>query len=350
VATNVHLNSIAAAFAGAFLGLAAVAGEDLVPALPATLRPPFLWQLSPPLLSPAERPADPCVSVKDPAVVFHEGQWHVFTTIRSKVRTHQIEYVSFAKWEEADRAPRHVLRCHDGYFCAPQVFYFRPHKQWYLVYQVGAPTREHKIQPAFSTTDNIAAPNSWSPPKLFFPDADPKGVGPWIDFWVICDAEKAYLFFTSLNGRMWRMWTALKDFPNGFDHCERALQADIFEASHTYRLLGLDKYLTVVEAQGRGGRRYYKAYVADRLDGRWQPLADTEAHPFAGAANVRQSALIWADNISHGELIRNGYDETLAVDPANLQFPIQGVTDKEKAGKKYGDIPWRLGLLVRRSD
>jgi hypothetical protein len=326
----------------AFLvGLAAVCSS-------AELKAPFSWQLSPPLLSPAERPEDPCVSVKDPTVVHHDGRWHVFCTIRSKVRTHQIEYVSFDKWENANAAPRHILRCRDKYFCAPQVFYFRPHKKWYLVYQAGEPTRTLKLQPAFSTTETLADPASWSQGQLFFPDADPKGVSGWIDFWVICDDQRAYLFFTSLNGKMWRMWTPLDQFPRGFDHCELALQADIFEASHTYRLLGQQKYLTVVEAQGGGGRRYYKAYLADRLDGKWEPLANTEAKPFAGAANVRQPDPPWADSISHGELIRAGSDETLTVDPANLQFLIQGVSDTLRAGKSYSQIPWRLGLLVRQ--
>jgi len=309
--------------------------------------PPFVWNLSAPVLSPVERPDDPCFSVKDPTVVRYGGKWHVFCTIRSKVRTHQIEYVSFDRWEDANRAPRHLLRCREGYFCAPQVFYFRPHKKWYLVYQVAEPDRGLKLQPAYSTTDNITDPNSWSPARLFFPKEDPKGVKQWIDFWVVCDAQRAYLFFTSLNGRMWRMWTPLEKFPQGFDHCELALQADIFEASHTYRLAGQNRYLTVVEAQGKTGRRYYKAYAADRLDGEWRPLADTEERPFAGAANVRQAEPLWADNISHGELIRAGYDEMLTVDPANLQFLVQAVTDARKAGKVYGEIPWQLGLLTR---
>ncbi len=56
----------------------------------------------------------------------------------------------------------------------------------------------------------------------------------------------------------------------------------------------------------------------------------------------------WAHNISHGELIRAGYDETLTVDMANLQFLFQGVTDERKAGKIYGQIPWQLGLLTLR--
>jgi hypothetical protein len=55
---------------------------------------------------------------------------------------------------------------------------------------------------------------------------------------------------------MWRLWTRLEDFPRGFDHCELALEAKIFEASHTYRLKDQDQYLTIIE---ENGRRYYKA-------------------------------------------------------------------------------------------
>jgi hypothetical protein len=253
------------------------------------LKPPFSWELSPPLVSPADRPEDPCVSVKDPSVVSSEGRWHLFCTIRSQVRTHQIEYSSFGRWEEANAAPRHILRCREGFFCAPQVLFFRSHRKWYLIYQVGEPSRNLKLQPAFSTSDNIADPNSWSPAQLLFPDADPPGVRQWIDFWVICDEQRAYLFFTSLDGHMWRMWTALSEFPRGFHDCQLALQADFFEGAHIYRLLGRPQYLAVIEAQGQrppAGRRYYKAYLADRLDGAWQPLADTEERPFADRKSV----------------------------------------------------------------
>jgi hypothetical protein len=55
---------------------------------------------------------------------------------------------------------------------------------------------------------------------------------------------------------------------------------------------------------------------------------------------------LWADNISHGELIREGCDETMTVDPANLRFIFQGATQEEKAGKPYGKIPWRIGMLT----
>ena len=304
----------------------------------------FRWVATGPLLAPAHRPEDPCHAVKDPTVVRHDGRWHLFSTIRSLRRTHQIEYLSFTDWHEADRAERHVLTLTDGYFCAPQVFYFTPHRKWYLIYQVAGPEGGPALQPAYSTTEDIGDPTSWSEPTLLF-ERHPDNITAWIDFWVICDDEKAHLFFTSNDGRMWRSVTALGDFPGGWDRPRVALQTDIFEASHTYRLRGRDRYLTVVEAVGDGGRRYYKAYLADRLDGDWEPLAATKDQPFAGPANVRFDGEPWTDSFSHGELLRAGVNERLEVDPAGLRFVFQGVADEDRRGKPYGEIPWRLGLL-----
>ncbi len=329
-------------FAAITCAVGTIAAEPADP-----LKPPFRWTLLPPLISPADRPDDPCHAIKDPTVVFHDGKWHVFATIRSQKRTHQIEYLSFADWAKANDATRHILTVRDAYFCAPQVFYFTPHKKWYLLYQVGEPTRTPQLQPAVSTTTDIADPKSWSKPELLF-DTGPEGVKPWIDFWIICDDTHARLFFTSLDGRMWRSDTKLADFPKGWSKPEVVLKADIFEASHTYKVKGQQKYLTLVEAQA-AGRRYYKAYEADRLDGAWTPIADSVQSPFASLANIEpKQGDRWTDNVSHGELLRAGADEKLEIDPAKLTFLIQGVSDKDKAGKAYGAIPWRLGLLERK--
>jgi len=318
------------------------------PAAEDGLRAPLAWRLSRPLLSPVQPTEGEHISVKDPTVVFHEGKWHVFMTVRGRPRSHLIQYVAFEKWEEADASPRHTLSIEPGYFCAPQVFYFRPHGKWYLIYQTGRKDRRPGLQPTWATTATLDDPASWKRGGGLWGDRNLEGVPRAIDFWIICDRERAYLFFTSLDGRMWRMSTPLDEFPHGFRDAAPtlALKADIFEAGHTYRLLGREAYLTVIEAQGPGGRRYYKAYLADRLDGAWRPVADTWERPFAGATNVRQADPPWADNISHGELLRAGIDETLTVDPAHLRFLIQGVTQRRKAGKKYGDIPWRLGILT----
>ena len=244
------------------------------------------WSSSPPLLEPVDADGDQYYSVKDPSVVRYDGRWHVFFTIRGKKRSHQIGTVSFTSWEEANKAPRHTLRISDGYFCAPQVFYFKPHQRWYLIYQVIDESRKPSLQPAFSTARDLSDPASWSPPKLLFAD-ELKGIEMWIDFWVICDEKRAHLFWTDLKGKMFRADTDLKDFPNGWSAPRVALEGDIYEASHTYKLRGSKKYLTIIEARAPDERRYYKAYLADRLDGDWVPLAATHDQAFAAPSNVR---------------------------------------------------------------
>jgi len=302
------------------------------------------WRSTGPLVAPVELPDDPCVSVKDPTIVFHDGRWHLFSTIRSEKRSHQIEYLSFADWKDANAAPRHILKLSDGYFCAPQVFSFSPQRKWVLLCQVAHPAGKPTIMPAAATTETLADPNSWSKPVLLF-DEKPDHVSSWIDFWVICDDDRAHLFFTSNDGRMWRCDTAIADFPRGWSSPQVVLTGDIFEASHTYRMQGTDQYLTVIEAQGEHGQRYYKAYVADRLDGEWKPIAATREKPFASTVNVAGET-DWTTSYSHGELIRSGIDEHLEIDPTRLQFLYQGVGDSDREGRPYGKIPWRLGLLT----
>jgi hypothetical protein len=307
---------------------------------------PTRWEYSAPLISPEQRQEEPSRAQKDPTVVFHDGRWHVFMSVKLPGRS-AIEHCSFERWEEADACQRTLLTVSDSdYFCAPQVFYFRPQQKWYLVYQMGVEGRD-KMWVAYSTTSDIEDPGSWTParPILDGGEDDPRTVG-GLDYWIICDDERAWLFYTSLDGRMWRLWTDIDDFPDGFDHCELALQAEIFEASHTYRLKGVDGYLTVVEEDRP--RRFYKAYVADRLDGEWRPLADTAERPFAGWRNIRPAPGVaaWTDNISHGELLRDSNDETLTVDPGKLRFLFQGLFDEDKEGRGYGAFPWRIGLLV----
>ncbi|HXK94959.1 MAG TPA: non-reducing end alpha-L-arabinofuranosidase family hydrolase [bacterium] len=304
----------------------------------------FAWEVSAPLIGPASGTEDFYYSIKDPSAVYYNSVWHLFCTVRGQKRPHQIEYLTFPDWDHSAQAVRRFLQITDGYYCAPQIFYFAPQQTWYLIYQTSDPARKPELQPAFSTTKTLDDPLSWSPPVMLY-DTNPPPVDMWIDFWVIGDEDKMYLFFTSLNGKMWRAETRLEDFPHGWSQPVLALEADIFEAGHIYRIQGEELYLAVIEAQ-RGSRRYYKAYTADRLDGKWLPLADTYEKPFASPANVKDSGLHWADSISHGEILRAGYNHRLMIDPGNLVFLFQGVLDQEMAGKKYGEIPWRLGLLT----
>ena len=75
----------------------------------------FTWESSGPLVSPAQR-EDLCYSYKDPTVVQVDGRWHLFGTIRSERRSHQIEYLTFDDWSKANAAERHILKVSDAYF------------------------------------------------------------------------------------------------------------------------------------------------------------------------------------------------------------------------------------------
>jgi Glycosyl hydrolase family 62 len=317
----------------------------------------FHWKCLAPLIEPHNGGDDPDVALKDPSIVFHEGRWHLFGTHRRASGKVAMQYLTFTDWSVADRAERHPLRFMETYHCAPQVFYFTPHRKWYLIYQAasdwhrtGATLPEHfTLAPVFSTTTDLADPRSWTAPEPMIVEPRIDGKRPrWIDFWVICDARKAHLFYTSDDGHFWRRETAKENFPRGWSAAELVLKDTkeaLFEASHTYKLKGRDQYLTIIEALGKG-HRYYKAWLADQLEGPWRPLATTAEKPFASVAlNVTQPAPPWTTSISHGELLRSSNDETLEVDPERLRFVFQGVDAAGYSGNKYGGIPWRLGIL-----
>ena len=143
---------------------------------------------------------------------------------------------------------------------------------------------------------------------------------------------------------MWRRETKLADFPVRLvGAATGAAGRHLRGLAHLQAERGSDKYLTIVEAQG-DGRRYYKAYLADRLEGPWRGLADIEPSRSPAWPTCSRTTE-WTTNISHGELLRTGVDETMEVDPASLRFLFQGASDAEYRGNPYGKIPWRLGIL-----
>ncbi len=310
----------------------------------------FRWRVSEPLLAvdPRRLPdggEHPWVSVKDPSIVQHNGRWHLFCTLRRAKQGDgriRIGYLSFADWSEASKSNWSILDLTLGYHGAPQIFYYTPHKLWYLIYQAEDQTRDLKYGPCYSTNANINDPRSWTLPETMFEFKE--GVKAGLDYWVICDDEKAYLFLTTNDGRMWRAETELARFPNsGWSEPVVALQDDIFEASHTYKLLGQDKYFTIIEAQAEK-RRYFKGYLAEKLDGPWRPLAASHEKPLVAVQNVVNQSQSWSTSYSHGEFIRVGIDQRMEIEPLNFQLLFQGVNDHEYQ-RGYADIPWRLGLL-----
>ncbi|MBO8191985.1 glycoside hydrolase [Streptomyces oryzae] len=335
--------------AAAQQGLPGLEGQERQQGVPRAQGLPenFRWSSSGPLISPQQDGSN-SVSVKDPSVVQDEnGKWHVFMTTADTSGDWSLAHTSFTDWSQAATAPQtHLETASDigpGYRAAPHAFYFAPKDEWYLVYQTGLPS--------YSTTRNINDPTSWSAPRNFqdqVPDIvrQNMGNGAWLDYWVICDENKCYLFSADDNGHLYRAETTVADFPNGFGNTQIVLQDPdrnrLFEGEAVYRVKDTNTYLLIMEAIGSGDRRYYRSFTAEGLTGRWQPLADTESHPFARSSNVTFPGGAWTQDISHGELIRTGNDQSMTLDPCHLQLLYQGMDPS--AGGDYPQLPWRLGL------
>lgn len=337
-------------------GLALLLGATVSPssatsALAAALPSSFQWNSSGVLISPKSDATHSLSAVKDPSVVFYDNKWHVYASTTSSTGAYSLVYTSFSDWSQASSAPQYFLDTNPnigtGYRAAPQVFYFAPQKKWYLVYQTGNGG-------SYSTADDPGKPESWTAPKNFYsamPDIIKQniGTGYWVDFWTICDSANCYLFSSDDNGHLYRSQTTLANFPNGFTDTVIVMQDSnryrLWEASNIYKLTGSSTYLLLVEGIGSNGKRFFRSWTSSSLTGTWTPLADTESNPFARSTNVAFDGTAWTQDISHGEMIRDGIDQNLTINPCHLQYLYQGM-DPSATGS-YSTLPWRLGLLTQ---
>jgi glycosyl hydrolase family 62/ricin-type beta-trefoil lectin protein len=313
--------------------------------LPSTFR----WSSSGVLAGPRPDSAhSDILAIKDFSVVRFNNQWLIYATTARPSGWSLVEF-AFNDWPQAASAQHTYLdnssAIGSGYRAAPQLFFFAPQNLWYLVYQTGPPT--------YSTSTNPADPRSWSAPRTFIANepsivTQNKGPGTWIDFWVICDSANCFLFFSDDNGHEYRAQTTLANFPNGFGNTQIVLsdsRFSLFEASNVYKVAGQNQYLMIVEAIGSTGRRYFRSWTSGSLTGSWTPLAASESSPFAGRSNVTFPSGAWTQDISHGEMVRAGNDQTLTINPCHLQYVYQGM-DPGASGD-YIRLPWRMGLLTQ---
>ncbi|MER5900006.1 non-reducing end alpha-L-arabinofuranosidase family hydrolase [Streptomyces mirabilis] len=314
-------------------------------ALPSTFR----WSSSGVLAGPKPDAQHPdAAAIKDFSIVRYNNQWLTYATTASPSGWGLVQF-NFDDWSQAASAPQTYLDTSPmgpGYRAAPQVFYFAPQNLWYMVYQTGPPT--------YSTSTNPADPHSWSAPRTLISQAPPivtqnKGNGTWIDFWVICDTANCHLFFSDDNGHIYRAQTSLANFPNGFGNTQMIMsdtKNNLFEATNVYTVAGSDQYLLLQEAiSNTSGRRYFRSFTSSSLTGSWTPLAATENEPFASRNNVTFPGGAWSQDISHGEMVRAGNDQTLTINPCRLQYVYQGMDPN--AGGDYIRLPWRMGLLTQ---
>ncbi|WUJ57695.1 non-reducing end alpha-L-arabinofuranosidase family hydrolase [Streptomyces mirabilis] len=314
-------------------------------ALPSTFR----WSSSGVLAGPKPDAQHPdAAAIKDFSIVRYNNQWLTFATTASPSGWGLVQF-NFDDWSQAASAPQTYLDTSpmgSGYRAAPQVFYFAPQNLWYMVYQTGPPT--------YSTSTNPADPHSWSAPRTLISQEPPivtqnKGNGTWIDFWVICDTANCHLFFSDDNGHIYRAQTSLANFPNGFGNTQMVMsdtKNNLFEATNVYKVADSDQYLLLQEAiSNTSGRRYFRSFTSSSLTGSWTPLAATENEPFASRNNVTFPGGAWTQDISHGEMVRAGNDQTLTINPCRLQYVYQGMDPN--AGGDYIRLPWRMGLLTQ---
>ncbi|MCR5884952.1 RICIN domain-containing protein [Rhizobacter sp. J219] len=339
-----------------------VAGRNqtwaLVPVTTTTPPPPtggvrlptsFRWTSSAALMVAKPAAQHPEVAIKDPTVVYHGGRWHVFST-QAKGNGWGLEYRSFTDWANAGSANPYFLdstRIGAGYRAAPFIFFHTPSQLWYLVFQNG--------NAAYSTNPDINNPGGWSAVRTFYSSvpsniqADIRAGANWLDFAVACDTVNCHLFSAGDNGKIYRSQTTLANFPNGFGSTVVTLQDsnrnNLFEAPQVYKVRETGQYLMIIEAIGSSGR-YFRSFTSSSLSGPWTAMASaTESNPFAGDANVSFPTGKWSQGISHGEILRTGYDQNLEISACNMRFLYQGLAPG--ASGSYDRLPYRLGLLTQ---
>ncbi|HKJ68244.1 MAG TPA: non-reducing end alpha-L-arabinofuranosidase family hydrolase [bacterium] len=298
----------------------------------------FHWVVGQPLLTAGKPGTFDDIAVKDPSIVYYQGNWHLFYTARGAEK-YSLGYVSAEELNELSTAKRHQLDQLRGrtspYAAAPQVLFFEPQETWYLIFQ----TRDARYQPVYATSPDIADPGSWSRPVPLTPkDEEAK----WIDFWVICDTDSAYFFYTREHRDVYLQTTTLDRFPDGFGN-PRKVFSGVHEAVHIYRAAGATKYHMIYELRIDNVRSYGLA-TAPALTGPWAKRTAT----YATGEQLRfpDGVPRWTEMVSHGEAIRAGYDQTLLYDATDPTWIFQGLRLEQFTGE-YSKLPWRLGLLKR---
>jgi Glycosyl hydrolase family 62 len=302
----------------------------------------FKWTSSGPLAEPRSPRGHDFVSLKDFTAIKWKDQFIVFASVYDTKSTYSGVGLVFSDWSNmASTTQTWMETTPAGATVAPTLIYFTPKNQWVMTFQWGF---------KYTTSSDPTQPSKWAEPKsLFASKVANSDTGP-IDQTVICDTAKCYLFFTATNGNIYRSSMPIGNFPGTFPSHETVVSESreaANEAVQVYAVKGTGKYLMIVSAFGARGDRYFRAYSADNLGGRFTAMsgASSEATPFAGKNNVTFDGSAWTNDIGEGDVVREDPSETQTIDPCKMQFLYQGV-DPSKTNVDIGDVPYRPGLLT----
>lgn len=305
-------------------------------------------------------------AVKDPSIVYADGQWHLVYTyvyLQGDQQRYGIGYTCAKDLHALDVSPRHDLGylSYDGYpLVAPQIFYFAPDNRWYLVAQVhhdGDP----RYQAAFCTNTQIDNPDGWTIPAILASEEQLPDVRTAIDFWIICDDHNAYLCFSDQQASVWSLATDISSFPAGFGN-PRVMVTDttdeweLHESAHVYYRADQSRYLMIVEGILKPKDNFRLtldrcmiAYEADTMNGPWQRIDPHAGRFWADRTNVvdARNAVDWRP-VSHPELIRGGCDQRCEIVGPICMLSQTLIT--KPTTTTYSHLPWELRILQEVSN